>query len=295
MTMNFGRIWGARRDRGRPLPPGIERPLYVVGPVRGEAVLLERMVSRVLTEMARRGAGRRRITTGRREPAADLVLIGNHLGGGTDGVAVLDLIREIASEPRLRTTALLGPQEYRVGRFLGGQCDGRRWLRGGGIAFLAACGIAPGRGLDQGVLRAALIEALGPRRAMLDAMAPSARFGNVLVSFSGGDPLLPPAQQSAEVLVLGPEVGRYGRRADGLWSVHAGTLAGDDAVPGAEETPDASSSLGPSIGICTGAHFAHRLAALRIEPSGEQAILTVENSAEDPMLGKLANLTSAVA
>ncbi|MEM6356824.1 MAG: hypothetical protein AAF844_14220 [Pseudomonadota bacterium] len=250
-------------------PPVVPAPIYAVGPVRGEVTLLRKLVARILRDLPRRpragglldAAG---APAGRRQPVADLVLLGNLIAGGSSGLDVLDCMAEIAAEPALRLTLLLGPQELHLRRFLAGECDGERWLSEGGISFLVAAGIEPRLDAAPERLRKAVSALLGPRRALLEGMPPSVTIGNVLLSHGGGAADRPLDAQDVEALVFGPSSGRQ-PRTDGIWTVHADALRG-------EPLPDAG-----VIGLCSGAHYSQRLVALRIDADGGLGLLEVRD------------------
>ncbi|MEM7497090.1 MAG: hypothetical protein AAGG47_11210 [Pseudomonadota bacterium] len=241
--------------------------VYAIGPVRGQAALLRKLVERILRDVPRRpseqvGADEGAPSTrSRRAKAADLVFLGDLIGSGSDGLGVLDYLQELAAEPALKVTPVLGSQEYRLCRFLSGQCDGARWLGDGGVAFLVSNGVEPRLGASPFRLRPEVEAVLAHRRALLDAMPPSVTIGDVLFSHGGGAPQVPVKQQTVEDLVLGVGEGPPRRRSDGLWSVHAGPL-----VEPLE--PDSG-----SFGLSTGAHYSQRLVALRIDADGGLGLL----------------------
>ncbi|MEL6766811.1 MAG: hypothetical protein AAFP17_06500 [Pseudomonadota bacterium] len=233
---------------------------------------MRQLVTRILRDLPRRPAGGGLLDpagapAGRRQPVADLVLLGNLTGGGGGGLAVFDCIAEIVAEPALRLTLLLGPQELHLRRFLVGACDGQRWLSEGGIAFLVATGIDARLGAAPSRLRGEVAAVLGARRALLDGMPPSLVIGNMVFSHGGGDAAVPIAAQGVDALVLGPASGGPTRRDDGFWTVHAGPLMGLEAGPTGV------------IGLCSGAHFAQRLVALRVDIDGCLGLLEATEAA----------------
>ncbi|MEL6574839.1 MAG: hypothetical protein AAFQ81_03025 [Pseudomonadota bacterium] len=258
-------------------PPHVPNPVYAIGPVRGEVGLLRQLVARILRDLPRRpsGLGLRDTTgapVGRRQPVADLVLLGNLAAGGRDGLAVLDCIADIVAEPSLRLTLLRGPQEWRLCRLLAGECDGQDWLREGGISFLTATGIDPRLGGAPPRLRAEIESVLGPRRALLEGMPPSLLIGNMLFSHGGGQAAAPIEDQDAETLVLGAGIGRPPPRADGIWTVHAGPLT------------DLGGPRAGVLGLCTGVHYAQRLVALRIDTDGGLGLLEASEAPAAPQV-----------
>ncbi|MEM9764860.1 MAG: hypothetical protein AAF968_20545 [Pseudomonadota bacterium] len=256
-------------------PPEVPNPVYAIGPVRGEVALLRQLVARILRDLPRRPSGRglrdqAGLPVGRRQPVADLVLLGNLTCGGRDGLAVLDCIAEMVAEPSLRLTLLRGPQEWRLCRLLAGECDGRDWLREGGVAFLAATGIDPRLGGAPARLRAEIEGVLGPRRALLEGMPASLLIGNMLFSHGGGEAVAPVEEQDPETLVLGAGTQWPAPRGDGIWTVHAGPLT-DVGAP----------STGV-LGLCTGVHYAQRLVALRIDTDGGLGLLEASEAQSAP-------------
>lgn len=255
-------------------PPAVRDPVYAIGPVRGEAKLLRKLVARILRDLPRRPSGvgfasADNVPARRRQPVADLVLLGNLACGGAEGLDVFNCLADIVREPALRLTVLLGPQELRMRRFLAAECDSDGWLRTGGVSLLVHAGVDPRLGSSPLRLRAELAAALGPRRALIEGMPPSIEIGNLLFSHGGGAEERSLEAQEVDDLVMGPAPGERAPRRDGIWTVHAGPLAEPAA-----HTPGRRSGM---VGLCSYPHVAQRLVALRIDTDGGFGFLEVND------------------
>ncbi|MEO1274299.1 MAG: metallophosphoesterase [Pseudomonadota bacterium] len=178
--------------------PGLR--LYAVGDLHGDAGALERHLTAIRRDLARR-------------PAEDwrLVFLGDYIDRGPDAFAVLDRLSRLG--PEWRAYCLAGNHEHCLLDFLG-DADAPSfypWLEDGGIATLCSYGIDATYPLDfpdaasRRAVRAALAEAMPAAHAgFLAGLAHGARFGDYFFAHAGIRPGTPIASQNVRDLIWAP-------------------------------------------------------------------------------------------
>lgn len=201
------RILARLRASGRASPPlpRPEIPVCLIGDIHGRHDLLSRLFAAIA---ARPGGDRARV-----------VVLGDMIDRGPDSARVLGDLAAMERAKAGRLTCLMGNHERMMLDFLAAPEANRVWLRHGGMATLAAFGVA--RSDDPARLAADLRAALSP--TLLGWIAARPLFwhkGDLAAVHAGADPRLPIDRQMEETLLWGhADFGRRTRR-DGVWVVH---------------------------------------------------------------------------
>ena len=229
-------------------PPRPERPLYVVGDIHGEAVLLEQLLAVIDQDADALGLA-----------DAMLVFLGDYVDRGEQSRDVLGRLHALSFAFPAHVLCLMGNHERMMLDFLDRPAEsGQRWLRNGGLQTLASFGVSGVHVASQGDdleraaadLRASLAPGL---EAWLRGLPLICQSGNICVCHAGADPKLPLASQPERALLWGPPQGANGlARRDGVWVVHGHYVVSE---------PEAA---GGRIAVDTGAYFSGRLHAAHL-------------------------------
>jgi serine/threonine protein phosphatase 1 len=223
------------------------RLVYAIGDVHGEAELLERLLAKLIADMAGR--------TLERPPV--VVFIGDYVDRGLKSRAVIEQVIELKRDHRLEVRALKGNHEEALIHFLQDPSFGPTWAEYGGLQTLLSYGVAPPRLKTRPEawqsVRDAFAEALPQEHAaFLASLELMVRYGDYVFVHAGVRPGVALNQQ---------------REHDLLW-IREPFLSAEGPFEGVivhGHTPERDPFVGRCrIGIDTGAYATGVLTAVRL-------------------------------
>ena len=246
------------RSAARSGPKG--RRAYVIGDVHGCLDLLDRLLSRIETEIRERP-----------KPRTSLVFLGDLIDRGPASAQVVERLRTY-SPPGASTHFVMGNHEEVMLRVLGGEADlVPSWLRFGGAETLRSYGIDPSDipGMDPERLVGRLRAAVPANHVeFLESFADSISFGDYLFVHAGIRPGIDLSEQSQSDLRWIREPFLEDTTDHGFTVVHGHTITNSVEV------------AANRIGIDTGAFCTGTLTALAIEGGRRWLIQTCETDTQ---------------
>lgn len=222
--------------------------IYAIGDIHGRADLLNQIVGRIDTDIARFDDARR----------PKLILMGDYIDRGDESARVLTIVMKLAKAGAI---CLLGNHEAALLDFLRDPVKGTAWLEFGGLQTLASYGVAiPDQRSAKSLHTAAeaLASAMGPHLAFLRSdLSLSHQSGNVVFVHASLEPAIPLDKQDSEVLLWGSNAFlKEGWRPDCV------VVHGHYAADTVKQRPG-------RICIDTGAYYTNRLTALRLDDTAD--------------------------
>lgn len=233
----------------------IDQTTYAIGDIHGRADLLDRIMSKIRSDVAKPQEGPVR-----------LIFLGDYIDRGEQSRQVLDHLMKLKDSSEWEVFFLQGNHEVLLQNFLEDPIQSAsRWFRNGGLETLLSYEIKGAIMRDDETrlidVRDQLAEKMGPITSWLSELLPYHRDGKVFFSHAGADPALPLDQQPERALIWGVPSFLETSRKDGTWIVHGHYITDMPVLkPG-------------RIGLDTGAYYSGRLSAARIT-SGSVSFLT---------------------